>query len=105
MWRLSTEPSRTPGGRWERYYHEDLNRTNTKDIVGEAGEIWFATADRVIIYAHGKKELSFTHANWLPDLAPDLYYEFFGLRPSRRIHGYAGRQFHFSVIRYNCDHR
>ena len=66
------------GGRWERYYHEGLNRTNTKDIVGEAGEIWFATADRVTIYAHGKKELSFTHANWLPDLAPDLYYEFLG---------------------------
>jgi len=65
-------------GRWERYYHESLNRTNTKDIVGEAGEIWFATADRVTIYAHGKKELSFTHANWLPDLAPDLYYEFLG---------------------------
>jgi hypothetical protein len=66
------------GGRWERYYHEGLNRTNTKDIVGEAGEIWFASADRVTIYAHGKKELSFTHANWLPDLAPDLYYEFLG---------------------------
>jgi hypothetical protein len=66
------------GGSWERYYHEGLNRTNTKDIVGEAGEIWFATADRVTIFAHGKKELSFTHANWLPDLAPDLYYEFLG---------------------------
>jgi hypothetical protein len=66
------------GGSWERYYHEGLNRTNTKDITGEAGEIWFATADRVTIYAHGKKELSFTHANWLPDLAPDLYYEFLG---------------------------
>jgi hypothetical protein len=66
------------GGRWERYYHEGLNRTSTKDIVGEAGEIWFATADRVIIYAHAKKELSFTHANWLPELTSDLYYEFLG---------------------------
>ncbi len=65
-------------GHWERYYHEGLNRTTTKDIAGEAGEIWFATADRVIIYAHSKKELSFTHANWLPELAPDLYYEFLG---------------------------
>jgi hypothetical protein len=65
-------------GRWERYYHEGLNRANTKDIAGEAGEVWFATPDRVIIFAHGKKELSFTHANWLPDLAPDLYYEFLG---------------------------
>lgn len=65
-------------GNWERYYHEGLNRITTKDIVGEAGEIWFATTDRVIIFAHGKKELSFTHANWLPELAPDLYYEFLG---------------------------
>jgi hypothetical protein len=64
-------------GSWERYYHEGLHDTPTKDIVGSAGELWFATADRVIVYAHGKKELSFTHSKWLPELASDLYYEFF----------------------------
>jgi ligand-binding sensor domain-containing protein len=64
-------------GRWERYYHEGLHRTATKDIVGEAGELWFATADRVVVFAHAKREFSFTHSKWLPELAEDLYYEFF----------------------------
>ncbi|MFH2055159.1 MAG: PorV/PorQ family protein [bacterium] len=64
-------------GTWERYYHEGLHDTATKDIVGSAGELWFATSDRVIVFAHGKKEFSFTHSKWLPELAEDLYYEFF----------------------------
>lgn len=64
-------------GTWERYYREGLHDTPTKDITGKAGELWFATADRVIVYAHGKKEFSFTHTKWLPELAQDLYYEFF----------------------------
>lgn len=64
-------------GRWERYYHQGLHDTPTKDIVGSAGELWFATSDRVIVFAHGKKEFSFTHSKWLPELAEDLYYEFF----------------------------
>lgn len=64
------------GGSWERYYHEGLHQANTSDIVGQAGEMWFATADRIVVFAQGKNELAFTHANWLPDLAEDLYYEF-----------------------------
>ncbi len=64
------------GGSWERYYHEGLQQANTRDVVGQSGEMWFATADRIVVFARGKNELAFTHANWLPDLAPDLYYEF-----------------------------
>jgi hypothetical protein len=64
------------GGTWERYYHEGLHQANTRDIVGRSGEMWFATADRIVVFAQGKNELAFTHANWLPDLAEDLYYEF-----------------------------
>lgn len=63
-------------GRWERYYHENLNETNTKDIAGASNEMWFATADRIVIFAGGTRELAFTHINWLPELASDLYYEF-----------------------------
>jgi hypothetical protein len=65
-------------GNWERYYHEGLNQANTKDIVSTSGEMWFATSDRVIIAAAGTQEFTFTHANWLPELASDLYYEFLG---------------------------
>lgn len=65
------------GGSWERYYHDDLQRINTKDIEGAAGEMWFATTDKVVVFAHAKREFSFTHSKWLPELASDLYYEFF----------------------------
>ncbi|MCK4856734.1 MAG: PorV/PorQ family protein [candidate division Zixibacteria bacterium] len=64
------------GNRWERFYHEGLHRANTKSIVSTAGEMWFATSDQVIISAHARKEISFTHSQWLPELASDLYYEF-----------------------------
>ncbi len=63
-------------GRWERYYHENLQQANTRSIAGAGGEMWFATADRIVVFAQGKTELTFTHANWLPELASDLYYEF-----------------------------
>ncbi len=64
------------GSVFERYYHEDLYHTNTVDIVGRDGDMWLATNDKVVVAARGTRELSFTHANWLPDLAPDIYYEF-----------------------------
>jgi hypothetical protein len=64
-------------GVWERYYHEGLHRLNTRAIVGQSGELWFAASDRVVVYAHARKEFSFTHSKWLPELASDLYYEFF----------------------------
>lgn len=67
---------RWDGESWGRYYHGGLERAETKRIIHRDGELWFATSEKVVIYAHAKKEITFMHANWLPELAEDLYYEY-----------------------------
>jgi hypothetical protein len=67
---------RWDGESWGRYYHAGLERSNTKKILYQDGELWFATSQKVVIYAHAKKEITFMHANWLPELASDLYYDY-----------------------------
>jgi len=68
---------RWDGESWGRYYHGGLERAETKRIIHRDGELWFATSEKVVIYAHAKREITFMHANWLPELASDLYYEYF----------------------------
>jgi hypothetical protein len=67
---------RWDGESWSRYYHGGLEKEKTEKMIYQDGEMWFATADKVVIYAHAKKEITFMHANWLPELADDLYYEY-----------------------------
>lgn len=67
---------RWDGESWGRYYHAGLERAKTKKIIYKDGELWFATPEKVVIYAHAKREITFMHANWLPELASDLYYEY-----------------------------
>jgi len=67
---------RWAGGEWGRYYHSGLEKAETKKIVYRDGELWFATPEKVVVYAHAKRELTLMHANWLPELASDLYYEY-----------------------------
>lgn len=67
---------RWSGEDWGRYYHAGLERAKTQKIIYRDGEIWFATPEKVVVYAHAKREITFMHANWLPELASDLYYEY-----------------------------
>ena len=61
-------------------YNEEDNITllveKTREMIHQDGELWFATDEKVVIYAHAKREITFMHANWLPELADDLYYEY-----------------------------
>ena len=68
---------RWDGESWGRYYHAGLQRAKAKKIIYKDGELWFATLQKVVVYAHAKREITFMHANWLPELASDLYYEYF----------------------------
>jgi len=68
---------RWDGESWGRYYHAGLERAKTKKIIYQDGELWFATGEKVVIYANAKREITFMHANWLPELASDLYYDYF----------------------------
>jgi hypothetical protein len=67
---------RWDGNEWGRYYHAGLERAETEKIIYQDGELWFATREKVVVYAHAKRELTLMHANWLPELASDLYYEY-----------------------------
>jgi hypothetical protein len=68
---------RWDGESWGRYYHAGLERAQTQKTIHRDGELWFATDEKVVIYAHAKREITFMHANWLPELASDLYYDYF----------------------------
>jgi hypothetical protein len=67
---------RWDGEEWGRYYHSGLERAKTQKIIYRDGDLWFATPEKVVVYANAKKEITFMHANWLPELASDLYYEY-----------------------------
>ncbi len=64
-------------GQFQRYYHNNLEREKTVQIVERGGDMWFATPRKVVIYANARKEITVMHAKWLPELASDLYYEYF----------------------------
>lgn len=64
------------GKDWSRYYHSGLEKAGSTKILQRDGEVWFAIPDKIVIYAHARRELTFMHANLLPELASDLYYEY-----------------------------
>jgi len=57
----------TPGG---------MKDEKIDDIIRHGNEYWYNTGDNVSVYSKGKHGISFMHVQWLPTLAPDLYYEF-----------------------------
>ncbi len=63
--------------RWSRYNEGDLSRRNTIAVEEHDGNLWFATTNRVMVRAAAKGEITMMHVNWLPELADDIYYEFF----------------------------
>jgi ligand-binding sensor domain-containing protein len=67
---------RFDGENWGKYYHADLERATVHTIIYKDKDIFFGTDDKAVIYAHAKRELTFMHANLLPELATDVYYEY-----------------------------
>ncbi len=63
-------------GDWSRYYHRNLERDQVRAIAAQGRDVWFVTNDRVVVYMQPHKEVTLMHANWLPELAPDIYYEY-----------------------------
>lgn len=67
---------RFDGETWGKYYHSNLDKAQTNSITYRDKDIFFGTDDRVVIYAHAKRELTFMHAALLPELAEDVNYEY-----------------------------
>jgi len=64
-------------GLFKYYTHNDLHTTPVATITKRGSEVWFNTKNRVSVYSRGKRWLSLMHVKWLPELANDLYYEYF----------------------------
>ncbi|HDS02071.1 MAG TPA: PorV/PorQ family protein, partial [candidate division Zixibacteria bacterium] len=62
--------------RFGYFYQEGLEKQRTIDIISRDGETWYATPNKVVVFASAKSEITGMHANWLPELADDIYYEF-----------------------------
>jgi len=63
-------------GEWSRYYHRDLERDQVRAIAVRGRDVWFVTNNRIVVYMEPRREITLMHANWLPALAPDIYYEY-----------------------------
>jgi hypothetical protein len=64
------------GERFNYFYQQGLEKKSVMEIISRNGEIWFATPGNVVVFASAKTEVTIMHANWLPELADDIYYEF-----------------------------
>lgn len=62
--------------RWDRYYHSGLEKNGAVAIGAVDGELFFASSNKVTVYAHARREVTLMHVNWLPELADDLFYEY-----------------------------
>jgi len=63
-------------GNFKYYIHGDLKDVTLDQIIRHSNEYWYNTGDKIQVYSKGKSGISFMHVQWLPMLAPDLYYEF-----------------------------
>ncbi len=67
----------TNSGKWNRYNEENLGNMPVLAVENIDGEIWFATDEEAKYKGGARSELAMMHVNWLPELADDIYYEFF----------------------------
>lgn len=80
---------------WERAGFKGLGNSGAVNILTVENEIWFFTDDRIIAKGRGKTEYTLMHANWLPSLADDLFYDYVGFVTSSEGIGTFGGNFTF----------
>jgi hypothetical protein len=68
----------TDGTTWGRAELKGLGDAEARGVHTQESEVWFVTDDQVVTRARGRSEFALMHVNWLPELANDLYYEYFG---------------------------
>ena len=67
------------GRHWARTGLRGLTRENIVGVNMLGSESWIASDEKLVIKGRGHSEISLMHVNWLPELASDLYYEFFSV--------------------------
>jgi hypothetical protein len=71
------------GSKWTRSGLGGLTRANIVGARTLGNERWIASDERLVIKGRGQSEISLMHVKWLPELADDLYYEFFSVVSSK----------------------
>ncbi len=66
-------------GIWSRFARLEGIRSPVHTIENEYGELWFAGSDRIYLLARPRGQVTFMHSNYLTQLAPDLYYDYFAI--------------------------
>ncbi|MFH1687610.1 MAG: PorV/PorQ family protein, partial [bacterium] len=61
---------------WSRAAVPGLSHIPAVDARTLEDELWLAADDRIVMKASARRQLSFMHVKWLPELADDVYYEF-----------------------------
>ncbi len=77
-------------GDWHRSSVGGLGHQDIYQIVTNDDEIWFGSSDKIVTKSTGRTEIAGMHANWLPELADDLYYDFFSAVTSFENFGTVG---------------
>jgi len=62
---------------WEMYNAEGLGKYASYGVEHIDDNYWFVTGDKIKVWGGAQSELTIMHVNWLPELADDIYYEFF----------------------------
>lgn len=65
------------GQRWSRAGFEGVDNGPVYDIYTLSGETWIVGHNKIVVRGRGKFQLTGMHVKWLPELASDLYYDFF----------------------------
>ncbi len=78
------------GVNWSRSSLKGLTRANIVGVNTLGNESWIASDNKMVIKGRGHSEVSLMHVNWLPELADDLYYEFFSIVANKQGWGTFG---------------
>jgi hypothetical protein len=65
--------------KWARADMRGLGSEATQTVFTTAEELWLATDNNLVTKSRSQSEVTLMHAKWLPELAPDLYYDFASL--------------------------
>ena len=65
------------GQRWSRADFEGMGESPVYDVYTLSGETWIVGQSKMVVRGRGKFQLTGMHVKWLPELASDLYYDFF----------------------------
>lgn len=77
-------------GKWDRYFHADLDHDAVRAIARTGDDLWFVTDERVVVFRKSHKEVSLMHAPWLPEFNLDLYFEYLTFVTNKKGYGTFG---------------